>query len=347
MLNEMVYSDNLIFPKKIDYKVDPLCQNGSRSKVVVFPLQNGFGTTIGNIMRRVLLSSIGGLAVDSINIDGISQEYSNIDGVKQGVPEIVYNFRRVVFKSTNDSGECRLSLKGPKKVYASDIILPAGLSVVNGDLFLFEIVDAVSIDIKIRVVAGIGDVFVDYDDKNAEREPGFIYLDKHFSPVLNVSSVVESANYEGSSTACDKLVLDIKTNGSLTAEDAFRTAVSILKNFIGSIDDLNLNIASNRKNVTNEDISNQYNYNLLRKVEDLELSVRSLNCLQNDGIRYLGDLVKRSEPDMLKTPNFGRKSLNEIKALLAKNGLSLGMDIEWPPKNMSELLAEADKYLGN
>ena len=343
----MVYSDNLIFPKKIDYKVDPLCQNGSRSKVVVFPLQNGFGTTIGNIMRRVLLSSIGGLAVDSINIDGISQEYSNIDGVKQSVPEIVYNFRRVVFKSSNDNAECRLSLKGPKKVYASDIILPAGSSVVNGDLFLFEIVDAVDVNITIKVVAGVGDVFVDYDDKNVERDPGFIYLDKHFSPVLNVSSVVENANYEGSSTACDKLILDIKTNGSITAEDAFRTAVSILRNFISSIDDLNLNIVSNRKNVKNEDTANQYNYNLLRKVEDLELSVRSLNCLQNDGVKYLGDLVVKSEQDMLKTPNFGRKSLNEIKALLVKNGLSFGMDIEWPPKNMGELLADAEKYLGN
>lgn len=342
-----MYSDNLLFPKKIDYKIDSSCKDGSRSKVVVFPLQKGFGTTIGNVMRRVLLSSVGGLAVESVSINGVSHEYSNIEGVKQGVPEIVYNLKRVVFKSSNEVSECSLSLQGPKKVYASDIALPAGLSVVNGDLFLFEIVDSVSVDMKIKVVAGVGDTFIDYDDKNFQQELGTIYLDKHFSPVLNVSFSVENANYEGGSSSCDKLILDIKTNGSITAEEAFKTAVSILRNFISSIDDLNLNIVSNRKNVANDSEVEQYNYNLLRRVEDLELSVRSLNCLQNDGIRYLGDLVTKSEVDMLKTPNFGRKSLNEIKALLSKNGLSFGMNIEWPPKNMSELLLEADKYLGN
>ena len=337
-----VYSRDIVFPNK--YQVDVLSDDGSNAKISVFPLQQGFGTTIGNIFRRTLLSSIRGVAVDNLKISDAVHEYCTISGVQQNVCEIVYNLRRVVFRTDLEKCSIKFSVKGPKKVYASDIILGDGIEIMNPKHFLFEIASDRTVDVEFDIVSGIGDVFV---SQNEERQIGSILLDKHFSPVLNVGVEVRQTMVNNR-TDYDKLVLEIKTNGSVTAEEAFKVAVSILSNFLCAIDNAQNNMLTvdtddKQGNVEKTD----FNYNLMRRVKDLELSVRSLNCLCNEGITFIGDLVCRNELDMLRTPNFGRKSLNELKEILGNMGLSFGMNIEWPLPNMAEMEAKAKGYFEN
>ena len=218
------------------------------------------------------------------------------------------------------------------------------IEIVNPKQFLFEIVSDRTIDVEFDIISGIGYMFVSRDE---ERQIGSILLDKHFSPVLNVGVEV-CQTMVNNRTDYDKLVLEIKTNGSITAEDAFKMSVSILSNFLCAIDNAQNNMlkvddSDKQGNVEKTD----FNYNLMRRVKDLELSVRSLNCLCNEGITFIGDLVCRNELDMLKTPNFGRKSLNELKEILGNMGLSFGMDIEWPLPNMAEMEAKAKGYFEN
>lgn len=337
-----VYSRDIVFPNK--YQVDTLSNDGSIAKISVFPLQQGFGTTIGNIFRRTLLSSIRGVAVDNLKISDAIHEYRTIVGVQQNVCEIVYNLRRVVFKTDLEHCNVKFSVKGPKKVYASDIVVGDKVQVVNPKQFLFEIVSDRIIDVEFDITSGIGDVFVSRDE---DRQIGTVLLDKHFSPVLNVGVEVRQTMVNNR-TDYDKLVLDIKTNGSITAEEAFKIAVSILSNFLCAIDNAQNNMLKVDKNDEQGNIEKiDFNYNLMRRVKDLELSVRSLNCLCNEGITFIGDLVCRNELDMLKTPNFGRKSLNELKEILGNMGLSFGMNIEWPLPNMAEMEAKAKGYFEN
>lgn len=331
-----VYSEQIVFPNK--YQIEAQ-DNGNFAKISVYPLQKGFGTTIGNIFRRTLLSSIRGVVVDKIKIDGVAHEFSTIDGVMQNVCEIVYNLKRVVFKTDLEEVKLSLEVKGPKKVFASDIKLPSNVEIINPDHFLFEITSNEVVKIELMLCAGIGDKL-----SSTETEIGTIEFDKHFSPVLNVASHVLQATV-GDVVDYDKLVLEIKTNGSITAEESFKMATSILSNFISSIDNINCNMLKTENVVQQVANSEKINYNLFRRIADLELSVRSLNCLRSENIEYLGDLVAKKEIDMIKLPNFGRKSLNELKTLLHNMNLYFGMDINWPPKNFKELELEAKKYI--
>lgn len=337
-----IYSKNIVFPKKFQVEMD---ESGKHGKFTVYPLQKGFGVTVGNILRRTMLSSIRGIAIDTLKISDAQHEYSVISGVKEEVAEIIYNLRRIVFASEMDSFNLKFSVKGPKKVYASDIKLPMGASIVNPNLYLFEITTERTVELEMHLIAGIGDIFVNQAEQQTIDS---IPLDKHFSPVLNVAVSISQTRVD-KQTDYDKLVLDVDTNGAVSAENAFKVAVSILSNFLSSISDvqekmyLNVENSESTSNMIATDESG-YNYNLLRKIDDLELSVRSQNCLKSDGIEYIGDLVVRNENDMLRTPNFGRKSLNELKQLLSQMKLKFGMNIEWPPKDMKALQAEAKKF---
>ena len=332
------YSKGIVFPKNFQVEQS---DDGKHGKIVIAPLQKGFGVTIGNIFRRTLLSSIRGVAIDSLKIADVQHEYSVIEGVKQNVPEIIFNLRRVVFASELENTTISVSVKGPKKVYASDIKLPTGVKIVNSDSFLFEITTDRTIDFTIVLVSGIGDEFV---YKAEQQNIDAILLDKHFSPVVNVATSILPVRVD-KQIDYDKLVLDIETNGSISAEDAFKVANTVLINFLTAINECQCKMYNNE--VETGDFANKlgesgFNYNLFRKIDDLELSVRSLNCLKNDGIECLGDLVIKNESDMLRTPNFGRKSLNEIKIQLEAMGLGLGMEVPgWPPENIAEL---AKKY---
>ena len=333
-----VYGRDIVFPK--NYKVSA-SEDGSYAKISVFPLQQGFGVTVGNVLRRVLLSSIRGIAIDRMKITDAVHEYSTIDGVKENVCDIIYNLRRVVFASSKDFFNATISVNGPKKVYASDIKFGPDVKIINPDHYLFEITTDRTIDIELELRAGIGDVFIHQENS---QTLGMISFDKHFSPVLNVGLSVTQTRVDDR-TDYDNLVLDVKTNGSITAEESFKMAVSILTNFLMSISDAKQRMYNSvcEKSVAAEKKSG-VNYNLFRKVSELELSVRSLNCLKNDNVEYIGDLVKKQEADMMRMPNFGRKSLNELKRILADMNLSFGMDIEWPPKNLYEMVAEAKKF---
>ncbi len=339
MKNE-VYSKNIVFPNKFASEIS---SDGSYGKITISPLQHGFGVTVGNILRRTLLSSIRGIAIDTLKIDNVKHEYSTIEGVKQNVSEIIFNLRHVVFASDLDSAVLNCSVKGPKKVYASDITLQTGIKIINNDQFLFEITTDRTIDFTISLISGIGDVFVHQTEK---QDLDAILLDKHFSPVLNVATSVQQTRVD-KQTDYDKLILEITTNGSINVEEAFKVSVDILTNFLMAINECQINMYNKVDNNSDNNIldeGNEFNYNLFRKIDDLELSVRSLNCLKSDGIVYLGDLAIKNENDMLRTPNFGRKSLNELKKILFQMKLKFGMNIEWPPKDKEVLEAKAQKF---
>ena len=340
MISE-VYSKDIVFPRKFQIKQS---EDGSYAKISVFPLQQGFGITIGNVLRRTLLSSIRGVVIDKVRISDVVHEYATIDGVKENVCDIIYNLRRIVFSSNAESSNLTLTVNGPKKVYASDIKLNPDVKIINPNQFLFEITTNREIVIDMELCAGIGDVFISQENS---QNIDTISLDKHFSPVLNVSTSVSQTRVDNR-IDYDKLDLEITTNGSITAEESFRMSISILTNFLMAIDETHDKLYNNSKEQDDKfETKSDINYNLFRKIDDLELSVRSLNCLKNDGVEYIGDLVKKQETDMMKTPNFGRKSLNELKRMLNDMNLSFGMDIEWPPKNLQEILANAKKYLNN
>ena len=334
-----VYSNSIVFPRK--FQVENLSDDGSFAKITVSPLQQGFGVTVGNILRRTLLSSIRGIAIDNLKISDVVHEYSTIDGVKENVCDIIYNLRRIVFSSNVDRSKVSMSVKGPKKVYASDLKLNSDVSIINPNHYLFEITSNRVVDVELELCAGIGDFFV---SQSKTQNIDSISLDKHFSPVLNVSTHVNQTRVDERSDY-DALVLEIKTNGSITAEESFKMAVSILTNFLMAIDDAqNKMFISSPSQSFVDNKESDINYNLFREVDELELSVRSLNCLKSEGVKYIGDLAVKQETDMMRTPNFGRKSLNELKKLLADMNLSFAMNIQWPPKDFDAKVAEAKRF---
>ena len=338
-----VYSKNIVFPNRfiVEDKED---KSPNLKKVIIEPLQYGFGVTIGNVLRRVLLSSIRGIAIDSIKIPNITHEYTTIDGVVQNVAEIIYNLKRVIFQTNKESVVLYLKAKGKKKVYASDITLENGVEIINKDHFLFEITDDVEVNIEISLCSGIGDYVAKQDDKN---EFGRIFLDKHFSPILNVAYKVLPVMIDGKSNF-EKLVMDIKTDGSIKVEEAVKVSLSILMNFLKCVDNSIYEIGNKcSKNNEKGSLKTNINYNLYRSINDLELSVRSQNCLRNEHIEFLGDLVVKKEEDMMSTPNFGKKSLNELKDILEKYDLSFGMKIDWRGDNFVKLLEEAREFFSD
>jgi DNA-directed RNA polymerase subunit alpha len=302
------------------------------SKVVLEPLERGFGHTLGNALRRILLSSMPGCAIEEVEIDGVVHEYSTIEGVREDVIEILLNLKGVEI-TLNDKDEAVLTLnkKGSGVVTAGDIAVDNDVEIVNPDHVIAHLNINGELNMRLTVRKGRGysaaDSRVSEDDET--RAVGKLILDASYTPVIRVSYAVESARVE-QRTDLDKLVIDIETNGTIDPEEAIRRAATILQHQLAVFVDLQSEIASEPE--VHED---EIDPILLRPVDDLELTVRSANCLKAEDIYYIGDLIQRTEVELLKTPNLGKKSLTEIKDVLATRGLSLGLRLEnWPPSSL-------------
>ena len=326
---------NLLKPKAIH--VEQLSAN--RAKVTLEPFERGYGHTLGNALRRVLLSSMVGYAPTEVTIAGVLHEYSSIDGVQEDVVNILLNLKGVVFKLHNRD-EVTLSLRkdGEGAVTAADIQTPHDVEIVNPDHIIANLSQGGKLDMQIKIEKGRGYVpgtmrrFGDEPNKSIGR----IVLDASFSPVSRVSYSVESARVE-QRTDLDKLVIEIETNGAINAEDAVRSSAKILVEQLAVFAQLEGSELAAFDAPSSARNAQQFDPLLLRPVDELELTVRSANCLKAENIYYIGDLIQRSENELLKTPNLGRKSLNEIKEVLASRGLTLGMKLEsWPPAGLDK-----------
>lgn len=328
----------LIKPSKLD--IVPGNDPTRQASVVAEPLERGFGLTLGNSLRRILLSSLQGAAVTSIQIDSVLHEFSSIAGVREDVTDIVLNIKSMGVKMMVE-GPKKMSLKaeGPGAVTASQIETGPDIEVMEPDLVICHLDKGATLSMEFTVENGKG--YVPASQNRPEDSPiGLIPIDAVFSPVRKVSYKVDNARV-GQTTDYDKLQLDLTTNGSVTPDDAMALAARILQDQL----QLFINFEEPPKEVVEESRDElPFNRNLLRKVDELELSVRSANCLKNDNIIYIGDLVQKTEADMLRTPNFGRKSLNEIKELLSQMGLHLGMEIpDWPPENIEDMAKKLEE----
>ncbi|MCB2016983.1 MAG: DNA-directed RNA polymerase subunit alpha [Hydrogenophaga sp.] len=325
--------NNLLKPKTIN--VEQVSTN--RAKVTLEPFERGYGHTLGNALRRVLLSSMVGHAPTEVTIAGVVHEYSSIDGVQEDVVNILLNLKGVVFKLHNRD-EVTLSLRkeGEGVVTAADIQTPHDVEIVNPDHVIATLSAGAKLDMQIKVEKGRGYVpgTLRRNDE-ASRSLGRIVLDASFSPVKRVSYTVESARVE-QRTDLDKLVLEIETNGSIGPEEAVRASAKILVEQLAVFAQLE-GVELSAFDAPAQRSSQQFDPILLRPVDELELTVRSANCLKAENIYYIGDLIQRTENELLKTPNLGRKSLNEIKEVLASRGLTLGMKLEnWPPAGLDK-----------
>ncbi len=325
----------LLKPKAIN--VEPLGAN--KAKVTLEPFERGYGHTLGNALRRVLLSSMVGYAPTEVTIAGVLHEYSTIDGVQEDVVNILLNLKGVVFKLHNRD-EVTLSLRkeGEGVVTAADIQTPHDVEIVNPEHVIATLSQGGKLDMQIKVEKGRGYVpgtMRRYGDEST-KSIGRIVLDASFSPVRRVSYTVESARVE-QRTDLDKLVVEIETNGAITAEDAVRASAKILVEQLAVFAQLEGSELAAFDQPAQRGGSERFDPILLRPVDELELTVRSANCLKAENIYYIGDLIQRTENELLKTPNLGRKSLNEIKEVLASRGLTLGMKLEnWPPSGLDQ-----------
>jgi len=308
-----------------------------RAKVTLEPFERGYGHTLGNALRRVLLSSLVGYAPTEISINGVLHEYSVVDGLQEDVIAVLLNLKGVVFKLHNRD-EVTLSLRkeGEGVVTAADIQTPHDVEIINPEHVIAHLSQQGKIDMQIKVEKGRGYIpgnLRRYADEGG-KTIGRIVLDASFSPVRRVSYAVENARVE-QRTDLDKLVMEIETNGSISAEEAIRTSARILVEQLSVF--ASLEGAEKALEAGSSASAQQFDPILLRPVDDLELTVRSANCLKAENIYYIGDLIQRSETELLKTPNLGRKSLNEIKEVLAARGLTLGMKLEsWPPAELEK-----------
>ena len=304
-----------------------------RAKVVLEPLERGFGHTLGTALRRILLSSMPGSAITGVEIDGVQHEYSTIEGVQEDVINILLNLKGVAMR-LQDQGEATLELskKGPGIVTADDIQRDHNVEIVNPAHHICEITGDTELRMRLHVTSGRGYVPADAREREEEsRAIGSLQLDASYSPVRRVAYAVEAARVE-QRTDLDKLVIDLETNGTIEAEEAIRRAATILQQQISVFVDLEQDSKPEPRQEREE-----VDPILLRPVDDLELTVRSANCLKAENIYYIGDLVQRTEVELLKTPNLGKKSLTEIKDVLASKGLSLGMRLEsWPPAGLRD-----------
>ncbi len=306
------------------------------SKIILEPLERGFGHTIGNSLRRILLSSMPGYAVTEVEIDGILHEYDVKDGLLEDISEVLLNLRNLYVRINNNDKYVYvyLSKKGICNISASDISYDENIYIYNKDHVICHLTDKnSSIDMKIKIELGIGFIS-SYDRKNYFKNKdslliGKLFLDSYFSPVRRVSYIVESARFKDRNDL-DRLIIDIKTNGTLDPELAIKKSSTILYDQLKSFIELKDNFSNKKKKK-----KVKFNPELLLSVDDLELTVRSANCLKTENINYIGDLVQRTEYDLLKTPNLGKKSLTEIKNILSLKGLKLGMKLKnWPPKKI-------------
>ena len=321
----------LIKPSKLDIQAS---EDKKFAKIVVEPLERGFALTLGNALRRVLLSSIQGTAVTAIQIDGVLHEFSSINGVREDVTDIVLNVKSLSLKlNSNGPKKLILDAKGPGEITAKMLNSNPDIEILNPEQVICNLDENTKIYMELIVNTGKG--YVSADKNRGKDSPlGLIPIDSVYSPVKRVSYNVSSTR-EGLSIDYDKLTMEIETNGSVAADDCLAFAARILQDQLSmfiNFDEPKEVIAQPSKNEP------EFNKNLLRRVDELELSVRSMNCLKNDNIIYIGDLVQKTEGEMLRTPNFGRKSLNEIKEVLSGMSLYLGIEIpNWPPENIAEL----------
>ena len=322
---------NLIKPNKLNIQNS---DDKSITTVIAEPLEKGYALTIGNSLRRILLSSIQGSAITGIQIDGVLHEFSSIKGVREDVTDIVLNVKLLSIQVMSDvPKKLILDVKGPGEIKAKDIQLNPDVKILNEDLVLCNLDENTVFHMELIASRGKGYRPADRN-KNEDSPLGLIAIDSLFSPVKKVSYTIENAR-EGKSLDYDKLVMKVETDGSLSAEDAVAYAARIFQDQLSLFVNFDEPAEIEKKPQTTE---LEFNKNLLKKVDELELSVRSMNCLKNDNIIYIGDLVQKSESEMLRTPNFGRKSLNEIKEVLNSMSLFLGMEIpNWPPENIIEL----------
>jgi DNA-directed RNA polymerase subunit alpha len=314
--------------------VKVVSSNDLQAKVVIEPFERGYGHTLGNALRRILLSSMPGSAIVEAEIEGVLHEYTSIDGVQEDVVDILLNLKNVaVMMHGRSSAELSLSKKGPGPVTGADIVLEHDVEIMNPDIVIANLSSTGSLSMKLTVERGRG-------YRPAIRGPVFeeeagpigrLQLDASFSPVHRVSYDVEAARVE-QRTDLDKLIIDIETNGTIDPEEAIRHAGSILKDQLSVFVDL-----EREEEGDNEEDENLVDPILLRPVDELELTVRSANCLKAESVMYIGDLVQRTEVEVLRTPNLGKKSLTEIKEILESHGLTLGMRLEnWPPASLAQ-----------
>ncbi|WP_265528859.1 DNA-directed RNA polymerase subunit alpha [Sphingomicrobium marinum] len=321
-----------------------------KATFVAEPLERGFGMTLGNSLRRVLLSSLQGAAVTSIKIEGVLHEFSSLAGVREDVTDIVINVKQIALKMEGEGPKrLQLSATGPGEVTAGQIAVTGDIEVTNPDLVICHLDEGATLNMELTADVGSGYVPAAMN-RPADAPIGLIPVDSLFSPIKQVAYKVENTRV-GQELDYDKLSLTIETDGTVTPEDAAAYAARILQ------DQLQLFVhfddsaiapapAPQQGGAEGGQDTNQLNRYLLKKVDELELSVRSANCLKNDNIIYIGDLVQKTEAEMLRTPNFGRKSLNEIKEVLASMGLRLGMEIPgWPPENIEEMAKKLEQEL--
>lgn len=307
-------------------------KSDTRAQVTLEPLERGFGHTLGNALRRILLSSMPGCAITEVDIDGVDHEYTSMEGVQEDIIEILLNLKGVALVlHGKDSAELILSKQGPGVVTAGDIQVDHEVEVRNPDHFICRLNDKSEIRMSLTVACGRGYSPADSRQKPEDetRAIGRLQLDATYSPVHRVSYVVDAARVE-QRTDLDKLVLDLETNGTIDPEEAIRRAATILQQQLAVFVDL-----ESEKQEEAAEEEDEVDPILLRPVDDLELTVRSANCLKAENIYYIGDLVQRTEVELLKTPNLGKKSLTEIKDVLASRGLALGMRLDnWPPASL-------------
>ena len=330
-----MYTDinEMLTPKVLKVQSD----TPNHSRIVLEPLERGFGHTLGNALRRILMSSMPGSAITEATIDGVLHEYSTIEGVQEDVVNILLNLKDIAIRmSVGEEATLTINKKGPCKVTAADINVTHGVEILNPEMLIANLNENGKLNMTLKVEKGIGfhstDTFVRLlDEEVEEKSVGKLKIDNTFSPVKKVAYFVDNARVENR-TDLDKLTIELQTNGTIDPEEAIRISASILQRQLHSFVDMKFeeSRADNKER-------NDFDPVLLRQVDDLELTVRSANCLKAENIYYIGDLVQKSENELLKTPNLGKKSLTEIKDVLASRSLSLGMKLEnWPPENLGE-----------
>ena len=329
------HATQLLKPRIVDVRD----VSSNTAKVTIEPLDRGFGHTLGNALRRVLLSSIPGCAVTEVEIDGVLHEYTTVEGVQEDVTEILLNLKGLSIRMhARNESVLTLNKKGPCTVYASDIAVDHDVEILNPDHVIAHLSKQGELNMAMKVELGRGyqPASARLGEDESDRPIGKLMLDASFSPVRRVAYTVDSARVE-QRTNLDKLILEIQTDGTLDAEEAIKQSAGLLRDQLGVFAGMDGQMDS-QQNVASVGSTDQpIDPILLRPVDDLELTVRSANCLKAESIYYVGDLIQRTEVELLKTPNLGKKSLTEIKDVLASNGLSLGMRLEnWPPPGLHD-----------
>ena len=323
-------------------KVEPVAGSLHRARVSMEPLERGFGHTLGNALRRILLSSMDGYAVTEVEIQGILHEYTTIEGVQQDVLEILLNLKQLAITlHGREEATFTLSKVGPGPVTAADIAIDHTADIANPDLMIANLTGDTELSMTLTIRRGLGyEPATQREAESGEDRPiGKLPLDASFSPIRRVAIEVQSARVE-QRTDLDRLVVDIETNGTIDPKDAIQRSAGILRDQLSSFVDLDQNVGMDSP-VEYAPEEPPFDPILVRPVDELELTVRSANCLKAENIYLIGDLIQRTEVELLKTPNLGKKSLTEIKDVLATRGLSLGMRLDnWPPENIEELMVK-------